>query len=353
MAFSVIGIHAGVLVDVNWNCAFITIQVFARMAVPFFFIASGFFYAKGLVRRWPDGDLYLRSYEKKLLGLFAFWAAVMLGFWIKSRVPQFGWTWLLLGKMLQTLVFDPGVFWYLEALMAAALISYYFIKHDKYWMLLVLASVCYVFGMFGDSYYGLIKDSPVIGGIYRWYFSVFVHARHGLPFGLLFFSIGALFARHEAGIDIRLQQQSRATATASPDSVARNALAGRWSLLCALFCCALFLRYEELLAVNSRGLALDNSISLGVIPPSVLLFIIAYNCRLSIEDGTSRKLRTLSSTVFFSHQFMLELIILFVELSGIQIGNTPRFLIAALLCVGLFFAVEAGKSPFLKRMING
>ena len=134
--------------------------------------------------------------------------------------------------------------------------------------------------MFGDSYYGLVKDAPVVGDIYRAYFSVFVHARHGLPFGLLFFSLGHLFARNEGRLVVQKP------------------------LLCAAFVLSLALRYLELRVVRDRGLALDNSISLFAVFPAALLFILAYTAKPRIGDEKSKSLRTLSSTVFFSHQFM-------------------------------------------------
>jgi len=329
MAFFIVAIHSGLFTDVNNELAFVTIQVFARMGVPFFFIASGFFFSKGLAKRGSEAPAYLGRYEKKLLGLFAFWSAVMLAFWARNglRANGFGWAFAL--RLAQTLAFDPGVFWYLLALVVASLFSYPFIRRGRGALLFSIACLFYVFGMFGDSYYGLVKDAPVVGDIYRAYFSVFVHARHGLPFGLLFFSLGHLFARNEGRLVVQKP------------------------LLCAAFVLSLALRYLELRVVRDRGLALDNSISLFAVFPAALLFILAYTAKPRIGDEKSKSLRTLSSTVFFSHQFMLELIILFVEFSSVQVTASLRFLVASTLCLCLFLAIRAGKSDFLKRMING
>jgi serine/alanine racemase len=329
MAFFIVAIHSGLFTDLDGELAFVTIQVFARMGVPFFFIASGFFFSKGLAKRRSEAPAYLGRYEKKLLGLFAFWSLVMLAFWVRNGLRAHGFGWEFALRLAQTIAFDPGVFWYLLALVVSSLFAYPFIRRGKGALLFAIACLFYVFGCFGDSYYGLVKDAPVLGDLYRAYFSIFVHARHGLPFGLFFFSLGHLFARDEGKLALRKLP------------------------LLAVFALSLALRYLELRFLRERGWALDNSISLFAALPAVLLFLLAYNLEPRIGDEASRGLRTLSSTIFFSHQLMLELVILFVELSRIQVTASLRFLVASLLCVLLFLAVRAGRSEFLKRMING
>jgi len=329
MAFFIVAIHSGLFTDVDGELAFVTIQVFARMGVPFFFIASGFFFSKGLAKRGSDAPAYLGRYEKKLLGLFAFWSLVMLAFWARNGLRAHGLGGEFALRLAQTIAFDPGVFWYLQALVVSSLFAYPFIRRGKGALLFAIACLCYVFGCFGDSYYGLVKDAPILGDVYRAYFSLFVHARHGLPFGLLFFSMGHLFARGEERLILKKP------------------------LLCAAFALSLLLRYLELRFLRERGWALDNSISLFAVFPALLLFLLAYNIEPRIGDESSRSLRTLSSTIFFSHQFMLELVILFVELSRLQVSASLRFLLASSLCTLLFLAVRAGRSDFLRRMING
>ena len=328
MALLVVAIHAGFFTDIDGGLAFVIIQVFARMGVPFFFIASGFFFSKGLAKR-PGGEAgYLRSYVAKLLGMFAFWCLVMLPFWTRNLVASkgFGPTQALI--LLRTVLFDPGVFWYLEALVVCALVSWPFLKRGREGILLALGAVCYVFGMFGDSYYGLVKDLPILGDLYRAYFTVFVHVRKGLPFGLLFFATGTLLARREDRLGAGLGPLGVALAT------------------------ALGLRGLELALVSKGGFALDNSVSLFVAPPAILAFLIALRASPRIDDAKARDLRSMSSTLFFSHQFMLELVILFVRYTGIGIGGTLRWVIAVLLCLALWKLASARGPAFLRRMLN-
>ena len=328
MALFVVAIHAGFFTDIDGGVAFVVIQVFARMGVPFFFVASGFFFSKGLAKR-PDGEAaYVRSYVLKLLSMFAFWCLVMLPFWVRNLVASQGFGPAPALILLRTIVFDPGVFWYLEALVVCALVSWPFLMRNRTGLLLALGAACYVFGMFGDSYYGLVKDLPVVGDLYRAYFAVFVHVRKGLPFGLFFFAMGALFARREAGLGVGLGP------------------------LIAAFVAALGLRGLELALVSKGALALDNSVSLFVIPPAILAFLISLRAKPRIDDGRARKLRSMSSTLFFSHQFMLELVILFIRYTGIGMGGTLRWAVAVLLCLGLWQIASSRGPAFLRRMLN-
>lgn len=328
MALLVVAIHAGFFTDIDGRAAFVIIQIFARMGVPFFFIASGFFFSKGLAKR-PGGEAaYVRSYALKLLGMFGFWCLVMLPFWTRNLVASRGIGPVQVLVLLRTIIFDPGVFWYLEALMVCALLSWPFVTRGREGRLLALGAACYVFGMFGDSYYGLVKDLPVVGDVYRAYFAVFVHVRKGLPFGLLFFATGAILARREESLRM-----------------------GPAPLVAAL-AVALGLRGLELALVSRGGLALDNSVSLFAAPPAILAFLIALRSSPRIDDAQARKLRSMSSTLFFSHQLMLELVILFVRHSGIGIGGTLRWAIAVLLCLALWWLATARGPAFLRRMLN-
>lgn len=51
-------------------------EVFTRLAVPFFFIASGFFFQKGLEKAQSKVS-YIKKYEKNILKIFFVWAVVM------------------------------------------------------------------------------------------------------------------------------------------------------------------------------------------------------------------------------------------------------------------------------------
>lgn len=328
MALLVVAIHAGFFTDIDGGAAFVIIQVFARMGVPFFFIASGFFFSKGLAKRRGGEAGYVRSYVARLLGMFAFWCFVMLPFWTRNLVASRGFGPAQALILLRTIAFDPGVFWYLEALMVCAFVSWPFVTRDRYGRLLGLGAACYVFGMFGDSYYGLVKDLPVLGDLYRAYFTVFVHVRKGLPFGLLFFATGALLARREDRLRL-----------------------GTLPLAAALVV-ALCLRGLELAFVSKRGLALDNSVSLFVAPPAILAFLLALRAKPGVGDGRARDLRSISSTLFFSHQFMLELVILFVGYTGIGMGGTMRWAVAVLLCLALWRLASSRGPAFLRRMLN-
>lgn len=303
-------------------------QVIARVAVPFFFICTGFFYTK-FMPQVPDAALgYLLGFNRKLLSLYAAWVALMLPFWAQRAIDAYGLSGKLILMLARTILFDPGVLWYILALCVCSLAAYRSVRTGRLGGLFAAACVFYLFGLFGDSYYGFVRDLPVVGDAYRAYFAVFAHVRKGLPFGLLFFALGVRFALRE------------------------ERLAPNPFVMAGLLILSLCLRYVEFATLRARGYALDNSVSLFGIPPAIFAFLLALGIRPRIRDETSLKLRSLSSAIYFSHQWILEILGLSVFRWGWGISDTGRWLMA----VGCSFLLAAGirKSGvrFLRRLIN-
>ena len=73
-AFLVICIHCGPLLDVSETGNFVLVQIIARLAVPFFFVASGFlFFQKiDLQREWNDYEnkAKLKHYFGRLFKIY-------------------------------------------------------------------------------------------------------------------------------------------------------------------------------------------------------------------------------------------------------------------------------------------
>lgn len=327
-ALFVVGIHTSFLWDINPTVSLVATQVVARVAVPFFFICTGFFYAKSMPKA-PDAALgYLARFNRKLLSLYAAWVALMLPFWAKRAIDAYGLSGKLILPLARTTLFDPGVLWYILALCVCSLAAYRSVRARRLGGLFAASCVFYLFGLFGDSYYGLVRDLPVVGDVYRAYFAVFAHVRKGLPFGLLFFVLGARFALREERI--------------SPNPV----------VMTGLLILSLCLRYGEFAVLRARGFALDNSVSLFGIPPAIFAFLLALGTRPPVSDETSLKLRSMSSAIYFSHQWILEILGLTVFRWGWGITDTGRWLLAVGCCLLLAAGIQKSGVRFLKRLIN-
>ncbi len=188
-ALLVVTIHTEPLASFGSLGHFVLTRVIARIAVPFFFLASGFF----LISRYAPDGAKLRAFEKRTAVIYA--AAILLYLPINIYSGDFART-DFLPSFLKDLVFDGTMYhlWYLPAAMLGAAIAWYLVKRLDYGRALFVTGLLYVVGLFGDSYYGLIQNLPAIQGIYAGLFRISDYTRNGIFFAPLFFVLGGYLA---------------------------------------------------------------------------------------------------------------------------------------------------------------
>ena len=198
----IIAIHTKVI-DLLPGKYFI-INVFARVAVPYFFVASGYYlrkkYLNSSQNQYKD---VLLSYEKRLLYPYVFflvialrqrWTTYMLDGYSPIRV---------FGHLIQDGLFYPrGALWFVFALMIAALLTYPFMKmKNGVNVCLAIGVLLFLFALICNNYYFLIVDTPLQTFVDN-YMRIFVSARNGLFFGLVFVSLGMkCYDLHNKSID--------------------------------------------------------------------------------------------------------------------------------------------------------
>ncbi|OPA73990.1 hypothetical protein BVG16_26490 [Paenibacillus selenitireducens] len=192
MAVLVICIHTDPLESYTDTGNFILTRVIARVAVPFFFMASGYYFF--VKTRSPAQLLH---YLKKLGIMYVVWSAIYLivngytwmteGFsrgWILQYVKQF----FFVGSYYHL--------WFLPALMFAVAIVYFLQKRMPLSSVVTISLVLYGVGLLADSYYGLAAQIPVLHPVIDRYLAVFEYSRNGLFFGFPFVALGAFLAHY-------------------------------------------------------------------------------------------------------------------------------------------------------------
>ncbi|WP_404429623.1 acyltransferase family protein [Sutcliffiella horikoshii] len=193
---------------INGSDINLILETFARFAVPFFFVASGFLFSNKLLIL-EETTSYFVKYFKKLLKLFLSWTlfyimyglclslfrAYAAGLNIKTELFNYVNNLIGLKSITEFILYGavnaPASFhlWYLSALIWSLLIVYIFIKINKLRYLLIISLVLNIVGLFGQTYSGLFKlniiDFPT---------------RDALFFGLFYTSLGAFFACHHEKI---------------------------------------------------------------------------------------------------------------------------------------------------------
>ena len=150
----------------------------ARIAVPFFFVASGFF----LFRKMPLDNINsdtIKEYCFKLLRLFGLWTILIF-------------------------IGEPIQLWYLSAtVISVVLVSIFLYYRVKLPYIGVIALLLYGIGILGDAYYGILEPLERISlfrNILKGYFAIFSSTRNGLFMGFMFVYVGGLFAHQKSKI---------------------------------------------------------------------------------------------------------------------------------------------------------
>ncbi len=146
---------------------------FCRIAVPFYFVVSGFF----LFRKTEFYDLRgdrIKTYVFKIIRLLGIWSILLF------RGSQ-------------------GHLWYLGALVVATILLWFLLKKNvRLGYIIALALAAFVIGLFGDTYYGFtvpLLNYTIPKLLLVGIDNVIHTTRNGFSFGLLFVLMGALFAQ--------------------------------------------------------------------------------------------------------------------------------------------------------------
>ncbi len=170
-------------------------QVITTIAVPYFFIVSGFFFTKGLLRN-QDIKTYRNKYLKRVTLMYIFWSIITLPIsWfvvIAKGHPDYS---LFMKIIYQLRLFfftgSIGIYWYILALIYNSIILYVAFKYKKDLILYLASILFFIIGVMYDSPY---NDGNVL---FESIHVVFGSERNFLNVGLLYMAIGYFIAKHK------------------------------------------------------------------------------------------------------------------------------------------------------------
>lgn len=281
-----------------------------RIAVPFYFTASGFL----LFRKTDFNNLNtdrIKNYSFKILRLLGTWTFLLF-------------------------VGGSGQLWYLGALVLAVIILSVFIKKGIPMRWIVLTSVIlFLIGLLGDSYYGFIeplKSLYISKILIVGYETVFTTTRNGVFFGLIFVLIGALFAQKRIVINNIV------------------AIFG--------FVLSLVMLFFEIYILRHYSHPKDYNILISLLPSSFFLFYLASHIKLK-NRPIYGSLRVIGMLIFFTHLFVNYFVGLAIEIANNKIGinlTAFQFIITILFTTILAVIIErlskANRFHWLKYLFS-
>ena len=194
-AILVIPIHTGPLSTYSMYSDFLLTSILARLAVPFFFMAAGFFLFRKLAQvsgqSWRMVNRYV--YRIAILYFLAILIYVPVNLYA-GYFDEFSWP-----GFAKDILFDGTLYhlWYFPALIMGIYLVFYLYNKVPLPFLFTITGLLYIIGLLGDSYFGLTLMSPRLHSIYLQMFTVFDYTRNGLFFSPLCIVLGASLASRQ------------------------------------------------------------------------------------------------------------------------------------------------------------
>ena len=312
--------------------------VFTMLAVPFFFITSGFFFCKGLSSA-TDEKKYFIKYEKNLLKMYVVWAMIIyFPFEIISytnKYPEAGGlkTFLLLFRRM--FIIGPGPYWYLMALMWSSVFLFFCFNRKRDDLVKLGVLIGLLLEISYSCFRGVLSNIPFLGYFFKLVYYVYSWEFNFIMFGIPCMGIGYLIAKNQWNIT-------------------KN-----WAMFILLF--STFLRIVEynLPKIFPGEFWTQNNVSICFIIQAVAYFMLGKNINIKINNKTSRRIRQMSSCIYFSHAiFLYELLDpLLCKYTRLSVYSDkmifPKMIIVLLLCIIFFEIIKKIDNKHLNVLING
>jgi|GEM_PF-5395755 len=184
-AFLVLLVHTEPFQGVSDWLDYATAQILARIAVPLFFIAGGFFFAAGQSIKEPIAWEKIRHLLRRIGILYACWTIFYVPFLV-SGYEQAGVSFLGgLGLFLRDYLFGFYHLWFFIAVLQAAVGIFFLRKVMSFYGVWVTALILHILGICLGTYSGIVMD---------WYYNALL--RNGIFFGMFYFLMG-MYIRYE------------------------------------------------------------------------------------------------------------------------------------------------------------
>jgi surface polysaccharide O-acyltransferase-like enzyme len=274
----------------------------ARIAVPFFFVCSGFL----LYRKTKLSDFSLKPtkrYAQRILKLYLLWSLIYLpirlrGFYSSNNsivhdtlayIRDF----IFVGSYTQL--------WYLNAtFFSVIVISFLLYKKVSPKILISIALILYLIGLTAQSWFGIVhplqNKTPFLWKLLKVIQKVIYTTRNGLFMGIIFMSIGMIFAFYNIKISKRI------------------------SLLG--FVISMLIMFIEVFLLKQMDFAREYDMYLSLLPAVFFLFSLIK--QVSLPDNIIyKKLRILSSLIFYTHLWIKYIVNIIISHTYDSLSLTP------------------------------
>lgn len=326
-ALLIVAIHTSPLLSISETADFILTRIIARVAVPFFFMTSGFFLFPENMNVEDIGYDRLLKFLKKtfFLYLVAFLLYLPLNIYTGDLYK-----WSNLGILMGDILFNGTFYhlWYLPAAMMGSIIVWILLKKMEIEQVFEISLFLYMIGLLGDSYYGIVEQVPFLKSFYGILFTFSDYTRNGLFFAPIFLFLGAMIAKYPRRRELKYYL---------------------WGLAVSFI-----LLLIEGLTLHKFGVQRHDSMYL-MLPPSMMFL---FQSLLFYNGKEIRPFRNISMIVYIIHPMIIVLVRGFAKAIGWELlfidNSVAHFIVVsgASFVAATVIAILIGKLKQRKRGLN-
>lgn len=316
----IIALHTDLLINTNVNINWYVTHLIFRLAVPFFFITSGFFYGKKILEEKSNIKELTKIYIKRLSYPFIFFLIIGLPFVIFQCYDGNIFKTVLI--IIQKILFYPwGALWYIGASIVAIFILSKFYQKKKFYFPILISFFLYLFALLCNSYYFTILDKPFLKDIIDLYMKFFLSARNGIFVGMLYISLGVILSK--------LYKEN-------------NLLSKKENIIGLLFIGIIYIL--EIYIIKNKITIDDNSLFISL--PFLSFLLVSFLIQLN-SNKEFKKLRNLSTGFYLVHRPILEVIKLFVP----SLTGVACFILTLLLSLIICLIIYKSNNKFIRKIM--
>ncbi|MFC8687285.1 serine racemase VanT catalytic subunit [Brevibacillus porteri] len=192
-AILVIAVHTSPLLSINEWADFTLTRTIARVAVPFFFMCTGFFFLQKLGTDRTRNAYLLKQFLWKVGKLYLL--SILLYLPVNVYAGYFT-DQLTVFSVVKDLLFNGTLYhlWYFPGIMLGVCISTFLYTRLSAWKTFWVTMLLYGIGLLGDSYFGFAQMNPYVDSFYQSMFTLFDYTRNGIFFAPVFVVMGGMIA---------------------------------------------------------------------------------------------------------------------------------------------------------------